>query len=364
MKVVNLLEFLNTIKVLNTLSCASCDDVDINVLDLLSEEEQFVQKINLGLIFVKYSTLQNLILIDGIQRLLSVSLLLHAICECYKKTSAKNDKAIEYIRSNYLISGEKLKLRLPKDVQIIYEKIVNGERLSGKEKKSPVFVMLHKMWSQIKEDSLQAGDILKMLSKINITLVEVNDIDLRDLYVALNKDKREIKQYHLLNDYIEHLGLTKQWDSIKSVFRKNEADLTLFFKDFFTTKFNFKQFDEQMLYSYFVNYFETMVQYMPKDEVLSKIKDSARMYNDIVNINFADEDLKKAFIQIKMHNGEDTYAYLLNVYNDYIEQSITKATFLEILSTIDEYLLNRLKTTNDVSFNELIKYLNAFITCK
>ena len=116
--------------------------------------------------------------------------------------------------------------------------------------------------------------------------------------------------------------------------------------------------------SYFVNYFETMVQYMPKAEVISKIKDSARMYNDIVNINFADDDLKKAFIQIKMHNGEDTYAYLLNVYNDYIEQSITKATFLEILSTIDEYLSNRLKTPNDVSFNELIKYLNAFITCK
>ena len=364
MKVVNLLDFLNSVKVLSTLNCASPCDAKLNVLDLLSEEEQFVQKIDLGLIYVKYSTLQNLILIDGQQRVLSVSLLLHAICECYKKTSVKNDIAIDYIRANYLFSADKLKLRLPENEQIIYEKILTGERLSGKEKKSPIFILLHKMWSQIKQEELQAADILKMLSKINITLVEAENVQLRELYISLNKENRKINQYILIEDYLEHLELTKQWNSIKSTFRKKEADLTLFFKDFFTTKFNFKQFNEQNLYNYFVNYFETMLQYISKQEVISKLLDAARLYSDIVNINFADEDLKKAFIQIKMHNGEDTYAYLLNVYDDYIQQNITKVTFLEILSTINEYLLNRLKTPNDVSFNELIKYLNAFITCK
>ena len=89
MRVVNLLEFLNTVKVLNTLTCATCDDVNLDILDLLSEEEQFVQKIDFGLVYVQHSTLQNLILIDGVQRILSISLLLHAICECYKKTTTK-----------------------------------------------------------------------------------------------------------------------------------------------------------------------------------------------------------------------------------------------------------------------------------
>ena len=65
-----------------------------------------------------------------------------------------------------------------------------------------------------------------------------------------------------------------------------------------------------------------------------------------------------------MHKGEDTYAYLLNIYEDYLDGIITEATLLEILSTIDEYLKNRLKNPNNVSFNELIQYLNAFLTCK
>ena len=59
-----------------------------------------------------------------------------------------------------------------------------------------------------------------------------------------------------------------------------------------------------------------------------------------------------------------SYAYILNIYEDYEENNINKATLLEILSTIDEYLKNRLKSSNDVGFNELINYLNAFIICK
>ena len=364
MKVVNLLEFINSAKVLQTLNCATCDAININVLDLLSDEEQFVQKIDLGLVYIQQVTMESFILVDGMQRILSVSLLLHAICECYKKTSIKNDNAIEYIKANYLTSGEKMRLRLPQGVQEIYEKIVKGERLSGKEKKSPVFGMLHDMWSQIKQSELQAGDILKMLSKVVVTLVDVDDVLPRNIYISLNKNNRVLNQFVLLEDYLNHMNLSRQWKDLKKVFNNNEYDLGLFFKDFFVTKFNFKDYSVNELYNYFTNYFETMIQYISKDDIMLKLNRISVLYRDIVNVNFADEDLKNAFIKIKMHKGEDTYAYLLNVYQDYIDENITKATFLEILSTIDEYLQNRLKTPNDVSFNDLIKYLNAFITCK
>lgn len=65
-----------------------------------------------------------------------------------------------------------------------------------------------------------------------------------------------------------------------------------------------------------------------------------------------------------MHSGEDTYAYILNVYEDFVENNLSEATFLEILNTIDEYLKNRLDSGKNIEFNELIQYLNAFITCK
>ena len=130
MEIVNLLEFLNNAKDLYTLDYASCEHELVNFLDLMIEDEQFTQKIDLGIIYTKQKTLDQFMIIDGLSRILSLSLLLHAICECYKKTSPKNDNAIKTIRSKYLLDGSKTKLKLPQEAQIIYDKILFGERLS------------------------------------------------------------------------------------------------------------------------------------------------------------------------------------------------------------------------------------------
>ncbi len=364
METVNLLEFLNNTKDLYTLDYTVCGDELVNFLDLMTEEAQYTGRIDLGIFYLHQKNLEQYTIIDGLNRILSLSLLLHAICECYKKTSAKNDKAIHTIRSKYLLNGEKTKLRLPAENQIIFEKIIYGERLSGREKQSPLFVLLHNFWTQIKEEKLQAANIFNMLNKINVYIVETSNVSQRDLFYNLNKDNSKVNQILLIEDYLKSFGLTDEWKSFKNIFNQNETDIIQFFKDFFITKFNFKEFNITRLYENFINYFETMLQYISEDVIMTKLKRTAKLYNDILNVNFANEKLRMALIQIKMHKGEDTYAYLLNIYEDFMDGNITEVTFLEILSTIDEYLKNRLKTPNDVGFNELIKYLNAFITCK
>ena len=364
MEIVNLLNFLNKAKELSALDYASCSSELINILNLITDDEQFTQKIDLGLVYLRSKTLDQYVVVDGLNRLLSLSLLLHAVCECYKKTSSKNDSAIETIRSKYLVDGASTKLRLPAEYQDIYHKIIFGERLSGKEKESQIFILLHNYWLQIKEDGLQAGRIFKMLQKIFVILVDTNDVPQRELYYTLNKDNRDINQLLLIENYLKNIGLLDEWNNLKSVFANSSADLKLFFKDFFTTKFNFKTYKEERLYEVFVNYIETMLQYMPEDLLIKKIKRTATLYRDLLNVSVQDENIRRALIQIKMHRGEDTFAYILNIYEDYVDSNISEATFVEILQTIDEYLRNRIKTPNIVAFNDLINYLNAFITCK
>lgn len=364
MEVVNLLEFLNSAKDLYTLEYASCEHELVNFLDLMIEDEQFTQKIDLGIVYVRTTTLNQFTIVDGLSRILSLSLLLHAVCECYKKTSQKNDQAIKTIRTKYLLEGSETKLKLPPNAQVIYDKILFGEKLSGREKESYMFQLLHNFWSQIKEEKLQAANIFKMLKKVYVAMVDTGNVPSRELYFTLNKEKREINQILLIDNYLKNIGIKSEWDEIKNIYNNKSADLKLFFKDFFVTKFNFKEYSDDRLYELFVNYFETMLQYMSEDALIAKLKRSAKLYSEILNVSVQHESLKRAIIQIKMHKGEDTYAYILNVYEDYIDNNISEATFLEILSTIDEYLRNRLKNPNHVMFNELINYLNAFITCK
>ena len=364
MNTVNLLDFLSESKDLNTLDYIKCDMDLLNFLDLFTEEEEFTQKINLGIFFIDYSSMGKVVIVDGINRLLSLSLLLHAVCECYKKTTPKNEKAIKVIRSKYLLNGTKTKLRLPKKEQEIYEKIIFGEHLSGREKETPIFVLLHNFWSQIKQENLTAARIFAMLQKIQIITVDVDNTEVRDLYYCLNKDKAGLDHLLLIGNYMKKLSVMDEWNAFKEIFHDNKADIYRFFKDFYVTVFKYKEFKEDRAYETFVNYFDTMLKYKTAKDIIKSINKTAFIYKDIVNVNIDDDEIKKGIINIKMHNGEDTYSYILCLFEDYIDGNISRVVFLEILSTIDEYLRNRLKTPNEVSFNELIKYLNAFLTCK
>ena len=118
------------------------------------------------------------------------------------------------------------------------------------------------------------------------------------------------------------------------------------------------------MYENFENYYETMTQYVPKNVLIKKIRKSAVLYSNMININFDNDEIRRAFINIKRHNGEDTYAYILSVYEDYESGAISESIFIEILNTIDEYLKNRLNTGKNIDFNELVLYLNAFIAYK
>ena len=125
MKVVNLLEFLNNAQNLFTLNYAKCSEELVNFLDLMTEDEQFTQRIDLGIVFVEQKSLNQYTIVDGLNRILSLSLLLHAVCECYKKTTEQNEKAIRTIRKKYLLSNGKSKLQLNHKDNELFNKIIN-----------------------------------------------------------------------------------------------------------------------------------------------------------------------------------------------------------------------------------------------
>ena len=363
MEIVNLLDFLHNTRDICDIEYAGFNNNLVNILDLLNVDEQFTQKIQLGIIYYSPLTLDQYAIVDGLNRIVSLSLLLHAICECYKKTSERNDRAIKTIRSKYLLNGNRSKLRLSGRNQELYDKIINGERLSGKEKESKMFQLLHNYWVKIKEEKLLAANIFKMLQRVYVITAVVEPEIQRDVYYALKQDSHKLDQFALIRDYLKNIGIVDEWKNLLKIF-PNKSDFEIFLRDYFITKFSLEHFDENKLYENFVNYFETMLQYIQEDILISKIIHSACNYRDLLNVNINNENIRKALIQVKMHGGEDTFAYLLNIYEDYLDNNLSESTFLEILSTIDEYLIKRLKTPNNVSFNELIQYLNAFITCK
>ena len=108
METINLLDFLNKVNELDTLDYSTCGPELVNFLDLIIEDHQFTQKVDLGVIYLKSKVLNHYTIVDGLNRILSLSLLLHAVCECYKKTTSTNEKAINIIRKKYLLELERI----------------------------------------------------------------------------------------------------------------------------------------------------------------------------------------------------------------------------------------------------------------
>lgn len=365
MRVVNLLDFLNSTRNLKALEYAHCDRELINLLDLINnKDEQITKSIDLGIVFVCEENENSYTIVDGLNRLVSLSLLLHAVCECYKKTTERNSKAIKTIRTKYLVRGQKLKLELSGEDDVIYNKIINGERLSGHEKSKPLFKLLHNFWVNIKENHLQASKIFSLLQKIDITIVETCHVEPRNLYYKINSSARKLNEIDLIEDYLKEKGVENEWLKIKSEYFVQKNDINAFLNDFLVTKFSYNSYNPDTLFENFINYFETMSKYTNSSKLMNNLKHSALLYFNIININFVNKDIKKAFINIKKHSGEDTYAYILSVYEDFVSNNISESIFIEILNTIDEYLKNRQESGKNIDFNELIQYLNAFITCK
>ena len=80
MRVENLLEFINNARELRALDYAKCSSELVNFLDLMTEDEQFTQKIDLGIIFVNQKSIDQYTIVDGLNRILSLSLLLRTGC--------------------------------------------------------------------------------------------------------------------------------------------------------------------------------------------------------------------------------------------------------------------------------------------
>ena len=81
---------MNSAHDLYALDFARCNRDLVNFLDLMVEDEQFTRSIDLGIIYVSVKDDGKIIIVDGLSRIVSLSLLLHAICECYKKLSGLN----------------------------------------------------------------------------------------------------------------------------------------------------------------------------------------------------------------------------------------------------------------------------------
>lgn len=372
--IVNILEVLKNAKALNALGYSS-----YYTFDKLSASEYFEELIQSahstepifsGIVILEKSANNfDFAIIDGLQRIITISLLLAAICEAYKGISKTNDEARHKISTRYLLNNVDIKLHLNGADGEAYHKIITGEELSKEDAESNLYSTYQIFLNNLIEKKISATKLFNVISRMQFMAVvaEGSKTPVREIYQSINKDKDDLTQINLITSFVDQNcgGAIGTWNSIFEAYEKFDSYLIKkFVRDFLTIQNNGKIPRENRLYVNFKNYFTQISEYQNPEQVLDNLKKYSDFYLKIVRAEFDDYEVKKLITTLNENNGQDSYPYLMEVLEDLENNHITREIFLEILNMINLFVSQRNIDNPDdtsLSFARLSGELNKML---
>lgn len=340
--------------------------------DELLRNSTFSSPIFSGILIFKQSQdrIDEFTIIDGLQRLTTISLLLCALCEAYKGTSQNNEDARSKIFNRYLVNNNIPKLNLTGEDNNIYKKILFSEWLIDKEVEHNLVQTYQGFLDKIKQNRISGTELFKILSKIQFMIVITDDVQIpvRDLYQVLNQSKNE-SQVNLIYDFIEHKDKSSivVWEKIIESFGNKKYLLENFIKDFLMTRTNEEINNKNALYNNFRNYYYQIAKYQDTKTIIDNIYKYAKYYLKILNADFDTPEIKEQITILNEHNAKEAYPYLMEVLDDLENDHINKGAFINILMMINLFIKSQQETSFanvNIDFTKLSKELNKMLIIK
>ena len=337
----NLSEILHKAQAFYSADFSADYEMPADLLQMLIENSETKEPFLYGIVFLQKIENNSFVVVDGLKRIISLSLLLHAICECYKLTNEKNNRAIELIKERYLFNEFGTKIQLSGYEKNIYEKIINYEKLTQEEKEHPMFKVLHSFWAKIKMNNISAVQLFNQIKQIEVIayIFESSNIDNRDLYQCLNCNNSNPNQLKLISSFIADKSEEGSllWQEILEMFKA--ADMERKFKyflfDFLSIQKNGVIPKDNEIYLSFKNYYLKMINSgLSPEKIFLYIKANAGYYITISTANFDNKEISNRVQSIKDSGMYETFPYLLEVTDDYENKRITAETFCQLLDNV------------------------------
>ncbi len=308
-----------------------------------------------------YTTSHNeLLIIDGQQRLTTITLLLTALRDHLNDEDEFLEKfSRQKIQNRYLINSDekgdkKFKLILSESDKDTLLSLIDKDRRKPSEPSLKIMenFKLFEKWIRKNTDKLET--IFKGLEKLMIVWIalkkEKDDPQL--IFESMNSKGIELTQTDLIRNYIiMETEVKKQedfynqyWRAMEENFKqsekqsKREDPFNKFVRHYLTIKTG-KIPNEKRVYVAFKDY-----QQKEGIEIENLLKDLQKYCGYFCQIAFkkeADKDLNKALSFLVDLEMDVVYPLLLELYSDYKDGVLSKADFIPIIALIESYLCRR-----------------------
>ncbi len=305
-----------------------------------------------------FETVENVNLIDGQQRITTITLLFSSLCN-YLKNSDKEEYKKFY--DNYLVNNDinkSVKLNLTKNDDETLKKIIysisSDKELVFDEDDSLNIKNNYDFFSKnIDEKNLPI--ILKGINKLSFISVGLERFDNAQLiFESLNSTGMELNKSDLIRNYLL-MGLDNEkqneiyqnyWFDIESGFINDDKNFDAFIRNYLTVKLNRIPIKSEVY-----DEFKRFAKQEYSGDVEGLVKDIYKYADYNFRMFYEKEDdleLKKVFNSLNYLDFNVTHPFLLAVYDDYLAAQdinsnikLSKADFIQIVKYVESYVLRR-----------------------
>ncbi|GAA8563047.1 DUF262 and DUF1524 domain-containing protein [Helicobacter pylori] len=289
-----------------------------------------------------------LLIIDGQQRLTTITLLLTAL-----RDHLSDEVKRKEIENHYLINSDKdgdkkFRLILSESDKDTLLSLIDKDRRKPSEPSSKIVenFKLFEEWVSKNTDKLET--IFKGLEKLTIVWIalkkEKDDPQL--IFESMNSKGIELTQTDLIRNYIvmeteiekQEGFYNKYWRAMEENFKQNKKWFDRFVRHYLTIKTR----EIPNINKVYV----ALKDYRQKEgigieDLLKDLQKYCRYFCQIVSKKEANKDLNKALGFLVDLEMDVIYPLLLELYSDYSDGVLSKADFIPIIALIESYICRR-----------------------
>lgn len=307
---------------------------------------------------------QQLLLIDGQQRLTTISILLCTIKDYVQKFNLETKLInLAKIKNQFLYNSDEIdedryKLLLNVQDKETYIKLIDNTIFTVNKPATNIIKCYEFFYERIEDFIKQHGQIDEIyagifkLSLVSISLDKDSD-NPQMIFESMNSTGKDLSQTDLLRNYLL-MDLTPEkqtrlyktyWKSMEELFGediyKNDVNkFDYFIRDFLTLKSNTGYICKiNNVYENFKRYY--LDNNCEKFAVLRDLFTYAKYYACIDLLQEKDDELKLYWQEFKKLDSHVVYPFLLKLYDDYSRQILIKEDFKKILQVVISYLWRR-----------------------
>lgn len=268
------------------------------------------------------ASFQELILIDGQQRITSILLLLCAIRD---KLPDGNDKELiqkKYLQNEYSIESYRVKLKQTEYDEKVFDKIMRGLDIEESEKNSNVFINYNFFAEELDKTDVLPVDIYNTIDNLEIVDVDLkidNDLEtVQKIFEKINSTGQPLTAADLIRNYLLISNSIEEQEKLYSNFwvkleeKISSENISRFARDYLITKI-YNSIPNEKIYKMFKAYFNQCE--ISHEDVLKEMVRLSNYFNWLKNENCPLENINRIIKMLNLLKSDDMYCLFLQLFD-------------------------------------------------